>query len=606
MGGASLRYVRQVTWVWLCAQRALLPLKPFLLIKIIDGFRLRTMPTARKVGRSFAARIMGLQFVVVGVIIFLVAGAALWVTVERVNEQAENQALTIARTLASDPELRSEVASFAEQENLDISALKNGPIQQRAEAIRKNTGALFVVVTEDRGIRLAHPTPSLLGQKVSTEPTALSGAESVSREHGTLGESVRAKVPVIAPEAHNVVGEISVGVGVEQLSARLGNAVFVVLLFGGGSLGISALATAFLVRRLKAQTLGLEPAEMAQLLRDQDAVLYGVEDGVIGIGPDGRISVRNKAARLLLGLPHRYEQSDIVGLPFTEAGLPAALVKAIESGEAAPLRLETESCALVATVHRVKRENLDLGQVVLLRDVTTIETLGTRLDAVETMASALRAQRHEFANRLHTISGLLRNGNTEEAREYLGEVIESGPVREPVQNLEAIDDTYLRAFLGAKGVSAYERGVVLRVGEESALHGKLNDAQDATAVLGNLIDNALGAAVEGQAPRWVEIDLLGEGNTLHIAVADSGTGVPMNLDVFAEGVSTATSDLTQDHGHGVGLPLIRRLARLRGGDVWIADPGGNQHAGDEAETGAVFAARLPGVLSTDSVPSERP
>ena len=548
---------------------------------------------------------MGLQFVVVGVMIFLVAGAALWVTVERVTNQAENQALTIARTLAADPNLRNEVAAYAEQEKLDVTALNHGPIHQRAEAVRKSTGALFVVVTEDRGIRLAHPTPSLLGQKVSTEPTALSGVESVSREHGTLGESVRAKVPVLAPEANTVVGEISVGVGMEQLSVQLWDAVLVVLLFGVGTLGISALATAFLVGRLKTQTLGLEPAEMAQLLRDQDAVLYGVEDGVIGVGPDGRISVRNKAARLMLGLPHRFEEADIVGLPYAEAGLPAALVAALETGEPQTLRLETETSALVATVHRVQRENLDLGQVVLLRDVTTIETLGSRLDAVETMASALRAQRHEFANRLHTISGLLRNGDTEEAREYLGEVIESGPVREPVQNLEAIGDTYLRAFLGAKGVSAYERGVVLRVGEESALHGKLNDAQDTTAVLGNLIDNALSAAVEGQVPRWVEVDLLGEGNTLHIAVADSGAGVPQNLDVFAEGVSTATSDLSQDHGHGVGLPLIRRLARSRGGEVWIADPGGARLDNAEHETGAVFAARLPGVLSTDSLPSER-
>ena len=68
--------------------------------------------------------------------------------------------------------------------------------------------------------------------------------------------------------------------------------------------------------------------------------------------------------------------------------------------------------------------------------------------------------------------------------------------------------------------------MVLRVGDESALYGRLNDAQDATAVLGNLIDNALGAAVEGPDPRWVEVDLLWEGSTLHLAVADSGTGVP--------------------------------------------------------------------------------
>ncbi|MGL3804514.1 ATP-binding protein [Paeniglutamicibacter sp. R2-26] len=564
---------------------------------------------------------MSLQFAVVGVLILIAAAAAFRVTVERVNEQAEEQALSIARTLASEPELREDVARYAATDRLDAAELAAGPVQKRAEAVRLNTGALFVVVTEDRGFRLAHPTVELLGQKVSTEPTALSGRESVSREHGTLGESVRAKVPVWAPGTTAVVGEVSVGVGVQALAAKLGDAALTVLLYGLGALGLSALATAWLVRRLKAQTLGLEPAEMAQLLRDQDAVLYGVEDGVIGIGREGRISVRNKAARQMLGLPHRHDSDDIVGLPYTQAGLPPALVAAIAGGETQRLRLETDSSALVATVHRVRRENRDLGQVVLLRDVTTIESLGSRLDAVETMAGALRAQRHEFANRLHTISGLLHNGNTAEAREYLGEVIESGPVREPVQNLQAIDDTYLRAFLGAKGVSAHERGVVLRVGEESALYGRLSDAQDAIAVLGNLIDNALSAAVEGPAPRWVEVDLLGEGNTLHIAVADSGHGVAPGMDVFAEGVSTRAGTPEQEHGHGVGLPLVRRLARAHGGDVWIADPGGGRpdggrpmsaHEPGEAATGgapragAVFAARLPGVLTLDPPTTERP
>lgn len=557
-------------------------------------------------GRSFAERIMGLQFVVVGAMIVAIAGAALWFTVERVNTQAADQALAIARTLASDPELTAEVAAYASRDQLDARELAAGPIQERAEAVRKNTGALFVVVTEDRGIRLAHPTPGLLGQKVSTEPTALAGKETVAREHGTLGESVRAKVPVRAPGSDAVVGEVSVGVGVQVLSARLWDAVLVVMLFGAGALGISAIATAWLVRRLKSQTLGLEPAEMAQLLRDQDAVLYGVEDGVIGIGADGRISVRNKAARQMLNLPHRHGADDIVGLPYAESGLPPALVAAIEAGVPGTLRLETDSSALVATVHRVTRENRDLGQVVLLRDVTTLEALGSRLDAVETMAGALRAQRHEFANRLHAISGLLHNGDIAEARDYLGEVIESGPVREPVQNLEAIDDTYLRAFLGAKGVSAYERGVVLRVSEESALYGKLNDAQDTTAVLGNLIDNALTAAVEGPAPRWVEVDLLGEGNTLHLAVADSGGGLPPGIDAFAEGVSTGSGGQAQEHGHGVGLPLIRRLARTRGGEVWIADPGGGTGEDHEPPTGAVFAARLPGVLTPESTTTERP
>ncbi|MGB9035488.1 MAG: hypothetical protein WCC45_13330, partial [Paeniglutamicibacter sp.] len=58
-----------------------------------------------------------------------------------------------------------------------------------------------------------------------------------------------------------------------------------------------------------------------------------------------------------------------------------------------------------------------------------------------------------------------------------------------------------------------------------------------------------------------------------------------------------------EHGQGVGLPLVRRLARTRGGEVWIADPGGPGNA-ENAHSGAVFAARLPGVLSTENGTTE--
>ena len=66
--------------------------------------------------------------------------------------------------------------------------------------MERNTGALFVVITDDHGIRLAHPDPQLLGEVVSTSfAEALAGRESVAWESGTLGESARAKVPVRDP-----------------------------------------------------------------------------------------------------------------------------------------------------------------------------------------------------------------------------------------------------------------------------------------------------------------------------------------------------------------------------------------------------------------------
>lgn len=555
----------------------------------------------RAAAGTFTARMMAVLFAVVAGIVLLSVGAVAFLTVERVNDQAEQQALGIARTLSADASLRQQVERLGGQRTPDAAALAAGPIQHDAEAVRARTGALFVVVTNDLGIRLSHPNPDELGRPVSTSPEALNGGEFVAREHGTLGESVRAKVPVFG-DGGAVIGEVSAGVAVETVSGQVRQAVLSVLLVGLAALVLAAIAAATLVRWLRKVTLGLEPEEMAQLVRDQEAVLYGVDDGVIGIGPDGRISLRNKSARQMLDLPRRSARGDIVGLPFAEASLPGKLVAAVAAVRAGapdagvPLRLELPERVVRAVVHEVTREGASLGQVVMLRDLTTLEELGSRLNAVETMAGALRAQRHEFANRLHTISGLLAHGEVERAGDYVGQIIDSGPVREPVANIAAVTDPYLRAFLGAKGIQAHERGVALRVGEATALFGTLAEAQDVTAILGNLVDNALEAAVtapvaEGDPTRWVEVDLLSEDATLHLAVADSGGGLVPGMDVFADGASTRAGGEADAHGHGVGLGLARRLARLIGGDLWVADAGGTGPG-----AGAVFAARLPGVL----------
>lgn len=554
-----------------------------------------TTATSRRLsGKHFASRIMRLQFAVLGLLILVVTAATIAVRYDQVFERAEATALGIARTVAADPQVRQVAAEQAERERLDAGSLLRGPLQAQAEAVRRDTGAAFVVITEDRGLRLTHPNPRQIGQRVSTDPVALSGVEDVSREHGTLGDSVRAKVPVRAPSTDAVVGEVSVGLATESLTRTLLVSISWIILFALLAAVLATLVGRATVRRLKRETLGLEPAEIAQLVRDQQAVLYGVTDGVMGLGSDGVITVRNKAARQMLGLPHRTELADVVGRHYAAAGLNERLVTAIRQRERTPVRLEVGQTSLIARINDVVRDGVDLGQVILLRDVTVVEALGTKLDAVQDMADALRAQRHEFANRMHAVLGLLHQGRIDQARDYLREVADSGPAIVPVQGLETVSDPYLAAFIAAKGISAHEMGIELRISPDSMLYAPVasaHDAQDVTAVLGNMLDNAFTASLGAEGPRWVEVDLLSEGSTLHLAVADSGAGITTAQDIFNPAVTTG-SQLGAGHGHGVGLPLIRRLARARGGDVWVADRGG-EHGG------AVIAARLPSVLSEE-------
>ena len=209
------------------------------------------------------------------------------------------------------------------------------------------------------------------------------------------------------------------------------------------------------------------------------------------------------------------------------------------------------------------------------------------------MTTALRAQRHEFANRLHAISGLLETGQDAEAREYLANVLDHGPLKYPVQHADRLTEPYLQAFLGAKGVEAAERGVLVTIGSETLVTGSLCDPEDVTTVLGNLLDNAVNAAVAGRVrPAWVEVEVLDHGTELHCSVMDSGDGVAATGqdDAPAAAPTIGLGDPDDVHGHGFGLPLSRDIARRRGGDVWLASPG------VRGEHGAVFCARLPGTV----------
>ncbi|MHA7290229.1 sensor histidine kinase [Arthrobacter sp. MDT3-24] len=557
--------------------------------------------SARTPPLRFSTQTLLLQLGVVLLVVLLSAAVHAWLTYDRVGREAETQALTLARAVAADPSVQADVLAISAGAGTPPAAvLRAGPLMAAAEAIRTRTGALFVVITDETGLRLAHPDPDRLGEKVSTDPSeALAGQEVTTRNTGTLGPSAGAKVPVYAPGTGTVVGEVSVGYSMESVGQSVARDIGPVGLTAAGALLAGVLASFLLRRRLQRLTLGLEPEEISTLVHDQVAVLQGVDDGVIGVSADGRISVFNAAAQRLL------EQPDLSGTPWAGAPVPEQLraLTRPDAAEADAIELVAGGSVLVASARKALHRSEDLGWVVMLRDRTELQQLTRQLDAVGTMSTALRAQRHEFANQLHTIAGLMSIGQHQQAREYLAGLAATGPLKFPVDQAELLQDPYLQAFVGAKGVEADERGVTLRIGPETLVRGQVTEPQDVTTVLGNLIDNAVNAAVSGSAPdRWVELEVLDEphddGGTLHIVVADSGDGLAAGTDaeaVFAEGFTTAAGPVVpapaaaggRSGGQGLGLALARKLARRRGGDVRLLEPG------TPGGPGAVFMASLP-------------
>jgi two-component system, CitB family, sensor kinase len=550
------------------------------------------VPTrARPRKLTFATETLLLQISVLLLVGLLSATLYTWLTYQQLTAETEARALAVAQSIAADPDVRELVTQMSALSALpDNQTLRTGPVQAIGEAMRERTGALFVVVTDHNGMRLSHPTPELLGERVSTSPSeALSGKEVVDLQTGTLGASARAKVPVWSTASHTAVGEVSVGFSTESILASSLRAMAPIAFTVVAALLAGVLATTFLVRRLRKLTLGLEPEEISTLVQDQEVVLYGVAEGVVGVAADGRVTVCNARARRLLRL------GNVAGRQIRTLSIPAPILRLIDETPvdgSRTVQVVVGPSVLLVSARKVLRGTSDLGWVLTVLDRTQVEELTRQLDAVGALTSALRVQRHEFANRLHTASGLLDIGDVEEASRYLHRTLESGPVKYPVEHGERLQDPYLQAFVGAKGFQASERGVLLRVGAGTLIRGSVTDPQDITTVLGNLVDNAVEAAVHGSSEvRWVEIELLSEDRTLHLVVADSGDGVVGDPGLpFVEGHSGRKGASDAEHGHGLGLTLSRRLARNLGGDVWLASPG------SPGGPGAVFCAQLPDVL----------
>ncbi|HLR28657.1 MAG TPA: ATP-binding protein [Ruania sp.] len=558
-----------------------------------------------KLRLTFAGQILVLQVAVVLLVVLVTGGVYAWLTYQRQGEEAKLRALTIARSVAANDGVRAEVAEYVGTDTTQIpeSILVQSPLVEQAADVGESTDALFVVITDDEGIRLTHPNRNQLGHRTSTYPVAaLTGRAVTNTERGTLGLSVRAKVPIYAPDSDTrVVGQVSLGYAMGDVLQNLRHDIFAVGVVAAGALGVGVATSWLLGRRLRRLTLGLEPEEIATLSQDQEAVLRGVDEGVIGVSAEGVITVINHEARKLLGLG---TDDQLVGETLSAAGMPASLVRVADAAsEESTSREEViGSRVLILTARPVLRDTRPggtrvLGTVIMLRDRTQMQSLTRQLQAVSSMTTALRAQRHEFANRLHAIAGLLSIADHRQAQEYVAELLATGPLRYPVEQAELLREPYLQAFIGAKSVEAAERGVHLKIGDDTMVRGRVSAANDVTTVLGNLIDNAVHAAVHGSnEERWVEIDLLDEpaedepAGVLHVVVADSGDGTGEAARIFTEGFTTSVEERGDVHGQGLGLSLCRRIARDRSGEVWLADPG--QPGGP----GAVFCARLPGVV----------
>ncbi len=535
------------------------------------------------------------QVVIMMVTILVVTLAAGFAVVQhnlsrQLDEQYEHRALAVAQTLAAEPSLQQAVMAG---DPGGVNA--RGVVQAMAIAAAGSTGAAFVVVTNKAGIRYSHPKPHLIGLPVwsndhepaSSEPFR-TGRLWVGVQHGTLGMEAVGKAPLV--RQGRLIGEVSVGFLTATVAGEVASTLTGLASYFLAVLALGVLAAFGLSRRLKRQTFGLELGEIAALLQEREAMLHGIREGVLGYDKNERIVLANDLAGQLLDLPPGF-----VGRPLRR-GLPPGRLADVVTGEieGTDLLVLHGDRVLAANRMPIQHERRHLGWVVTFQDRTESEALKRQLDDAIGLTETLRAQSHEFANRLHTVVGLVELGHYDEAIQFVTEV--STARADLTKRLQArICDAKLVALILAKVSLAGERDVQLRVMDDCHVPAPLSDVSDVLTVAGNLIDNAVDAAAQAR-PRWVELTIVAAEHDLMIRVRDSGPGVPhdMREAIFIDGVTTKSS--VTGARRGLGLALVRQVVTGRGGMISVGH-----------DAGAVFTAVLPACVGADrSGPAEAP
>jgi two-component system CitB family sensor kinase len=518
-----------------------------------------------------ASRIFALQIGIVLLVVIIGALAAILVIRTQLDRSYEGRSLAVADSVAALPAVREAVRAGDPDHSL----------QPLAEQIRVATGATFIVITDEQGIRFTHPNPERIGEMVSTDPEpALSGVRWSGTQEGTLGVSVRGKVPIVADDGR-IIGMVSVGFLQAEVGSQLLSQLPTLGAFLAAALTLGALGSLLLARHLKSQTFGLEPAEIASLLEQREAILHGIREGAVAVDLDGRITLVNDEARRLLAL-----ETSAVGRQVDDIVGPGRIRDVLLGTLDRPDQLViTDGRVLVANRMPVYIHGVVTGAVVTFRDRTELAEVLRELEGVRTVTDALRAQAHEFSNRIHTIVGLIELGRHAEAITMSTE--DAVVHQELIETLlgRVVDPT-LTALLLAKAVVASERGISLRLADDTLLVGELDEPRDLVTVVGNLVDNALDAVASGPTAngRWVDVAVRTDGDAVVVSVHDSGPGIDPAIQerLFEEGFTT--KEPGSQPMRGLGLALVQQVVRRRGGSVSVSTEGG-----------AAFTVRLPGL-----------
>ena len=385
----------------------------------------------------------------------------------------------------------------------------------------------------------------------------------------------------VKDDNNTVVGYVVTGYSDDVLKNSAIDSIIFLLAMTAFGLAAGIFGAIYLARKVKDILFGLDPEAIAAMLQERNIILDSVREGVITIDEKGIITLVNIEAETLLKDANVLGTDELVGKHIKDAMKNVEFERVLHHGKIITnAGVKIVDTLFIITSVPLKLDERIIGAVFTFRKKSVVEELANQLTGFKNYSTALRAQTHEFMNKMHVIMGLIDMEAYDELKEFTKEVAYNRQ-SEVSYVVTRLRDITLAGFVLGKISRSRELDIDFSLSEESEIHNDLEvpSVHDLVLIVGNIVENAFDALANYEGERIVSLSILDFDKEIVITVEDSGPGINNKIinNLYERGVSS------KGKGHGYGLYLVKQCVENLQGTIDI----------ESTDEGTTFTVRLP-------------
>lgn len=503
-------------------------------------------------------KIFNTQMALIIIFSVILAIAAIFIGVTEKRQEIDKNLKNISEAIVSSPLLK----------DIDINRLNAEDATYFCDylgSLKSSVSDIDVIsVVNASKVRFFHTTESLSGTVYDGEMPEFADKDFyIVDAVGPSGEQRRA-YSAIYDKGGNYAGFLMVIILSKSVKAGILSTVITYASITFAIILCELMLAQWLSGGIKKSLLGYEPDAISAMFSVRDNILESIDEGVVAVDGDGNVLFANAVAEKMLG---GQEKSEIIGKNLTSL-IAGKELNALLDGDGKEVNVRIKIGDKEALADRVPvRPDGEADKIIILRDRAEYTRLMEELAGTRYLVDSMRANNHDFTNKLHVIMGLIQMGMYDKATDYIQNI--TMVQREAISKImNAINEPSMAALLIGKAARASELNVKFAL-KEGSYFNKSDlwiPTETFITITGNLIQNAFDSLnAKSGDNKQVFVGLYSKPNAVLITVEDSGDGMKQEIieHIFENGFST------KGEGRGTGLYRVKSLSDEFGGKITV-------------------------------------